>query len=84
MKTILTERLRNRTLADAYEGFFGDKPVMHDVRGRFIEKNGYYIMTTYHPAYALRNPKNKMPIYEDMGKVRAKLEEIGALPPLAD
>ena len=57
---------------------------MHDVRGRFIEKNGYYIMTTYHPAYALRNPKNKMPIYEDMGKVRAKLEEIGALPPLAD
>lgn len=68
----------------AYEGFFGDKPVMRDVRGKFIEKNGYYIMTTYHPAFALRNPKNKMPIYEDMGKVRAKLEEIGALPPLAD
>ena len=66
----------------AYEGFFGTKPVMHDVRGRFIEKNGYYIMTTYHPAYALRNPANKMPIYEDMGKVRDKLTEIGALPPL--
>ena len=66
----------------AYEGFFGTKPVMRDVRGKFIEKNGYYIMTTYHPAFALRNPKNKMPIYEDMGKVRAKLEEIGALPPL--
>ena len=30
----------------AYEGFFGTKPVMHDVRGVFIEKNGYYIMTT--------------------------------------
>ncbi len=66
----------------AYEGFFGTKPVMHDVRGRFIEKNGYYIMTTYHPAYALRNPANKMPIYEDMGKVRDKLTEIGAMPPL--
>lgn len=66
----------------AYEAFFGEKPVMRDVRGFFIEKNGFYIMTTYHPAFALRNPRNKMPIYEDMGKVRAKLTEIGAMPPL--
>lgn len=63
----------------AYEGFFGTKPVMKDVRGKFIEKNGYLIMTTYHPAFALRNPANKMPIYEDMGKVRAKLEELGLI-----
>lgn len=66
----------------AYEGFFGQKVKMSDVRGRFIENNGYYIMTTYHPAYALRDPKQKIPIYEDMGKVRAKLEELGVLPPL--
>ena len=66
----------------AYEGFFGTKPSMKDVRGHMIEKNGYYIMTTYHPAYALRNPKNKLPIYEDMGAVRNKLTEIGAMPPL--
>lgn len=66
----------------AYEGFFGQKVKMGDVRGRFIESNGYYIMTTYHPAYALRDPKQKIPIYEDMGKVRAKLEELGVLPPL--
>ena len=64
----------------AYEGFFGQKVKMGDVRGRFIESNGYYIMTTYHPAYALRDPKQKIPIYEDMGKVRAKLEELGVLP----
>ena len=66
----------------AYEGFFGQKVKMGDVRGRFIESNGFYIMTTYHPAYALRDPKQKIPIYEDMGKVRAKLEELGVLPPL--
>ena len=66
----------------AYEGFFGQKVKMGDVRGRFIESNGYYIMTTYHPAYALRDPKQKIPIYEDMGKVRVKLEELGVLPPL--
>ena len=66
----------------AYEGFFGQKVKMGDVRGRFIESNGYYIMTTYHPAYALRDPKQKIPIYEDMGKVRTKLEELGLLKPL--
>ncbi|SCW56681.1 DNA polymerase [Ruminococcaceae bacterium YRB3002] len=65
----------------AYEGFFGAKPVMKEVRGKFIERNGYYIMTTYHPAFALRNPANKMPIFEDMGKVRDKLTELGAMPP---
>jgi ATP-dependent DNA helicase RecG len=26
--------------------------------------------------------KDKMPIYEDMGKVRQKLTEIGAMPPI--
>lgn len=66
----------------AYEGFFGEKARMSDVRGKFIERNGYYIMTTYHPAYALRDPKQKLPIYEDMGKVRLKLEELGLLPKL--
>ncbi|MBO4242661.1 MAG: uracil-DNA glycosylase [Clostridiales bacterium] len=63
----------------AYEAFFGVKPVMHDVRGFFIERNGFYIMTTFHPAYALRNEKGKIPLYEDMGKVRKKLEELGAV-----
>ena len=63
----------------AYEGFFGEKPVMKDVRGRFIEKKGYYIMTTYHPAFALRNPSAKIPIYEDVGKVLDKLLELGLI-----
>lgn len=65
----------------AYEGFFGEKPVMKDVRGRFVEKNGYFIMTTYHPAFALRNPANKIPIFEDMGKVRDKLAELDLMKP---
>jgi len=68
----------------AYEGFFGEKVRMADVRGRFIEKNGYFIMTTYHPAYALRDPKQKIPIYEDMGRVRGKLEELGLISKLPD
>lgn len=66
----------------AYEAFFGQKPLMKDVRGVFIEKNGYLIMTTYHPAYALRNPQGKIPIYEDVLKVRNKLSEMGILNPM--
>lgn len=61
----------------AYEAFYGNKPVMHDVRGIFDERNGYYIMTTFHPAYALRNPKGKLPIFEDLIKVRQKLIDLG-------
>ena len=54
----------------AYTLFTGDKNAkMTQIRGAFIEKNGYFIMTTYHPAYALRNPANKMPIYEDMSNL---------------
>lgn len=68
----------------AYEAFFGKKPIMKNVRGIFEEKNGYYIMTTFHPAYALRDPKNKIPMYDDLGKVRAKLEELGLVGKLED
>lgn len=66
----------------AYEGFFNVKPVMKNVRGQFIEKNGYLIMTTYHPAFALRDPKNKIPMYEDISLVRSKLAEMGLMEPL--
>lgn len=66
----------------AYEAFFNTKPVMRDVRGQFIEKNGYLIMTTFHPAYALRNPKMKVPMMEDLGVVHAKLVELGIVKPI--
>ena len=61
----------------AYEAFFGIKPVMKDVRGYFVDKNGYKILTTFHPAFALRNEHMKIPLYEDVGKVKALLEEMG-------
>lgn len=63
----------------AYEAFFNSKPVMSQVRGVFIEKNGYEIMTTFHPAYALRNPKMKVPMLEDMKKVVDKLVSYGLI-----
>ena len=60
----------------AYEAFFNEKAAMHACRGHFAEKNGYSIMTTFHPAYALRDPSKKIPMYDDMMLVRRKLDEM--------
>ena len=54
---------------------------MGQVRGNFTVKNGYEIMTTYHPAYALRNPKMKVPMMEDFEKVYKRLTELGLIAP---
>lgn len=68
--------------ATAYEAFFNTKPKMNEVRGQFIEKGGYLVMTTYHPAFALRNPKMRVPMMEDLGVVCNKLVEFGKIKPI--
>lgn len=44
------------------------------VRGEWLEKNGYLIMPTYHPAAILRDENKKLPFWEDLRKVREKLK----------
>jgi uracil-DNA glycosylase len=39
------------------------------VRGIFQDWNGIKLMPTYHPAFLLRNPKMKKPVWEDMQQV---------------
>ena len=49
---------------------------MGKIRGRFFEhSSGARILPTYHPAYLLRNPKAKKPVWEDMQKVMAEMKE---------
>lgn len=38
-------------------------------RGIVRDWNGYQLMPTYHPAFLLRNPNMKRPVWEDMQKV---------------
>ncbi|WIF95757.1 uracil-DNA glycosylase [Caminicella sporogenes] len=45
-------------------------------RGIWIERKGYFIMPTFHPAALLRDVKKKRPFWEDMKKVREKYYEI--------
>lgn len=42
--------------------------------GEFMEKNGVWMMATYHPAALLRNPNNKPDAFDDLLKLRDRLE----------
>ena len=45
------------------------------IRGNFYEYNGIPVMPTFHPAFLLRVPERKREVWDDMKKVKAKLEE---------
>lgn len=67
----------------AYKYFTGDLDTgITKVRGRWIQKGSYWIMPTFHPAYILRDSRNKAALWEDMTKVRDKLEELRLIPPV--
>ncbi len=67
----------------AYQYFTGDlENGITKVRGVWIEKGGYWIMPTYHPAYVLRDNQHRTALWEDMLAVRQKLEELGQLKPI--
>jgi len=42
-------------------------------RGKWFEFEGIPVMPTFHPAYLLRNPKAKRPVWEDVKQVMDKL-----------
>jgi uracil-DNA glycosylase family 4 len=44
------------------------------IRGKFFSYYGIPVMPTFHPAYLLRNPKDKWLTWEDMQKVLDKLK----------
>lgn len=44
------------------------------LRGRFYEYEGIPLMPTFHPAYLLRNPKDKWLVWSDMQQVIEKLK----------
>ena len=54
----------------------GINQAMGKIRGRFFEhSSGARILPTYHPAYLLRNPNAKKPVWEDMQKVMAEMKQ---------
>ncbi|MDH5203983.1 MAG: uracil-DNA glycosylase [Nitrospirota bacterium] len=45
------------------------------IRGKFFDYNGIPLMPTFHPAYLIRNPKDKWLTWEDAQKVLQKLKK---------
>jgi uracil-DNA glycosylase family 4 len=45
-----------------------DEKISH-LRGKCLDRDGVTIVPTYHPAFCLRNPNMKKPVWEDMKKV---------------
>ncbi|MFH1726989.1 MAG: uracil-DNA glycosylase [Pseudomonadota bacterium] len=44
------------------------------LRGKFYDYNSIKLMPTYHPAFLLRNPGMKRPVWEDVQKIQKELE----------
>ncbi len=68
--------------ATAYRNFTGSAEGITKVRGQWIEKNGCLIMPTLHPAYILRNNNERVSLWDDIDKVRQKMEELTLIPPV--
>ena len=49
---------------------------MTAIRGHFFDYNGIPLMPTFHPAYLLRNPKDKWLTWKDAQMVLEKLQDI--------
>jgi DNA polymerase len=47
------------------------------LRGRFYTYHGIPLMPTYHPAYLLRNPAQKRPVWQDLQAVMAEMDRLG-------
>jgi len=59
--------------ATATSYLLGSEAPMRERRGRFFDRGPARLMPTYHPAYLLRSPEAKRPVWEDMQQVMAAL-----------
>ncbi len=57
----------------ASQTLLGTSTGMRRLRGKWSEYNGIPVMPTYHPAYLLRNPNEKRPVWEDVQEVMRRM-----------
>ncbi|HEU4390202.1 MAG TPA: uracil-DNA glycosylase [Blastocatellia bacterium] len=50
------------------------------IRGEWRDLEGIAVMPTFHPAYLLRSPDKKREVWEDMKKVRKRLDDLERKP----
>lgn len=62
--------------ATALKGLIDPNAKITQVRGTWLNWNGYYVMPTFHPSALLRNDQLKRPAWEDFKLVVAKYREL--------
>lgn len=55
------------------------KAKITQIRGQWIERKGYWIMPTFHPAALLRDESKKMLMWDDFKKVKQRMDSLNAL-----
>lgn len=60
----------------AMQYLLGTERKISTIRGLWQDYQGIRVMPTYHPAFLLRNPNMKRPVWEDMQKVMEYLKEV--------
>jgi len=59
----------------AAQALLGVRTSITRMRGRWQEIEGIPVMPTFHPAYLLRNPSGKRPVWEDVQAVMKRVGE---------
>jgi DNA polymerase len=62
--------------ATALKGLIDPNAKITQLRGTWLEWNGFQVMPTFHPSALLRNEQLKRPAWEDFKKVVAKYREL--------
>jgi len=61
--------------AVAAQNLLGTETTIGHLRGRFHDYHGIKVLCTYHPAYLLRNPQAKRPVWDDIQMLLAEMEK---------
>jgi uracil-DNA glycosylase len=61
--------------AVAAQNLLGTDTPIGRLRGTFHDYQGIQVICTYHPAYVLRNPQAKKPVWEDIQMLMAEMEK---------
>jgi len=65
--------------ATAVRHIIGPEARITRVRGQWLDRKGFWIIATYHPAALLRDPSRKSEAWADMKAVKNKLEELAGM-----
>jgi uracil-DNA glycosylase len=61
--------------AVAAQNLLGTEDTIGHLRGRVYDLHGIKVVCTYHPAYLLRNPQAKRPVWDDIQMLMAEMKK---------